>query len=123
MASGDESPIFTVWTSDVEERDVSVICLCGELDVSTVPQFLNEVRPILSGKRHIIMDVHLLEYADSTAIAAILSTGKVVKQAGRSFCVTGSHGVVAKILDAILAAGEMERYDDVATALESVSRT
>jgi anti-anti-sigma factor len=122
MPEEPESAIFTVWSSDIEQQNASVVCLCGELDVSTVPLFLTEMRPVVSRQRHVIIDVHLLEYADSTAVAAILSTSKVVRQMGRKFCLSGSHGVVAKILDAILASTEINHFDDVNAALESIAR-
>jgi anti-anti-sigma factor len=121
MPEDPENGIFTIWTSDLDEHNASVVCLCGELDVSTVPTFLNEMRPVVARRRNVVMDVQLLEYADSTAIAAIMSTGKVVRQAGRQFCLSGSHGVVARILNAILAATEVDMFDNVDCALESLA--
>ena len=118
MSAGHDDQVFTTWVSDLEERNVCVVCLCGELDVSTAPRFLSEMHAIIRRRKHVIMDVHLLEYADSTAVAAILSTKNVVEGMGRRFCFTGCHGVVAKVLDAIHASDEIDRFDDVGTALD-----
>lgn len=121
MSGQDDTAVFTTLISNLDDQRACVVCLCGELDVSTVPQFLVEMRTVVGRRKHVIMDVHLLEYADSTALAAILSARKAIEQMGRKFCLTGCHGVVAKVMNVILVGGHIDRYEDVSTALQSIS--
>ena len=75
--------VFSTWVSDLGESNVCVVYLCGELDASSAPGFLADIAHVVADRGNVIMDVHLLEYADSTGVCAILCTKNAIERAGR----------------------------------------
>jgi anti-anti-sigma factor len=69
---------------------------------------------------HVVMDVHLLQYVDSTGIAAIFSTKSALEGVGRRLCLVGCHGLVSKILRSALLEDEVLRFDDMDEALSKI---
>jgi anti-anti-sigma factor len=120
MSSGDNEEIFTTWTYDLDEADACVLFLCGELDASSAPTFLADTRQVVSKRRNVIMDVHLLSYTDSTGVAAMLSVGSAVERAGRKLLLVGSHGLLARILDATQLGIRLCCCEDIDQAVESL---
>ena len=112
-----EEEVFTTWTSDIEGRDISVMCLCGELDASTVPTFVSEVQSVISRHRSIIMDVHLLSYIDSMGVGALLSAKNALRNGGKYICLVGCHGLLTKIIHMIRVERELKCFEDVETAI------
>ncbi len=121
QATGNEE-IFTTWTSDLSSVDASVVCLCGELDASSAPSFLADLRETVTRRRHLIMDVHLLSYTDSTGVAAILSIKHAQKEAGRDLLLVGCHGLIEKIIHAIGVADDLACFDDLDEAIEALKK-
>jgi anti-sigma B factor antagonist len=74
--------------------------LTGELDLSTVGR-LHDVltaannQPDTTG---VVVDLHEVTYIDSTSIGALIAGLKTAHQAGRSFHVSGVHGMVQDVL-------------------------
>lgn len=112
-----EEEIFTTWTSDLEGHNISVVCLCGELDASTVPVFVSEMQEILPRRRDIIMDVHLLSYVDSTGVGTLLSTKNALRDNGNKICLVGCHGLLTKIIQMIRVEEELKCFEDVDSAV------
>ena len=110
--SGNEE-IFTTWASDLDENDLSVVCMCGELDASSAPSFISDMQQLLNRRRNVIMDVHLLEYVDSTGVAAMLSTKQALDAMGRKLLLVGCHGLLTKIL-------QMTRFDSELCCYEAI---
>ncbi|MCL5103999.1 MAG: STAS domain-containing protein [Armatimonadetes bacterium] len=98
MPVPESEEIFTTWTSDLDDRDISLVFLCGELDASSVPGFLADMQRVIKQGKHTVMDVHLLDYVDSTGVGAILSTRNALHESGRQMCLIGCHGLLTKIL-------------------------
>ena len=116
-AAGDEE-IFTTWTRELVEIDAWVLYLCGELDASSAPAFLADTHNVLSRRRNIIMDVHLLSYTDSTGVAAMLSIRNAVEGSGRRLLFVGCHGLLNKMLDAMRLRAELVCCPDLDQAIE-----
>lgn len=112
-----EEEVFTTWTSELEGHNVSVMCLCGELDASTVPTFVSEVQDVIARHRDIIMDVHLLSYIDSTGVGTLLSTKNALRSGGKKICLVGCHGLLTKIIHMIRVERELKCFDDIETAV------
>ena len=119
MSTSDEE-VFTIWTDDSGKYDASVVYLCGELDASTVPGFLSEIKMILNRNKNTIIDAHLLSYADSTGLAAILSIKNSLHHEGKELFLVGCHGVLAKILRITHADEDIVCFEDVDTAVEEI---
>lgn len=115
-----EEEIFTIWLDDSGRYDSDVIYLCGELDASTVPSFLADIKSILKRNRSVIFDVHLLSYTDSTGLAAILSINNTLKRENKRAYLVGCHGVLAKILDITHINEELECLDDIESAIAKI---
>lgn len=117
MPESDRDEIFTSLIEDVGGTDISVLCMCGELDASSVPTFLAEAQNVIERGRHVIMDVHLLDYVDSTGVAAMLSTRNALQNAGHEVYVVGCHGLLRKVLHITQAETELPCVDELDTAI------
>lgn len=113
---GDEE-IFTTWRNDLDEGNLAAVYMCGELDASTSPSFLSDMRDLAESGRDVIVDVHLLTYIDSTGVSALLSISKALKRAGRRMCLVGCHGILARILEVTRVDREFPCYDDLDDAI------
>lgn len=120
MSFPDSEEVFTTWTSDVEGHDISVVFLCGELDASSVPGFLSDMQQVIDLKKHVIMDVHLLEYVDSTGVGAILSLGNVLRDGGMQLRLVGCHGLLTRILQMIQIDREICCLEDIDAAVADI---
>jgi len=112
--------VFTTWTTDMDDLDASIVYLCGELDASSTSAFLTQTHEVVSRHRDVIMDVHLLEYADSTGVAAILSIKNALREAGKKLYLAGCHGLLKKILYTIGADRELVCFEDVDHAAQAI---
>lgn len=110
MVPADEE-VFTTWVKDVEGTDVSVLYLCGELDASNVPAFLNDMHGIMNSRKHLIVDTHLLSYIDSTGLGALFSVKQALAAKGYSTCLVGVHGLLGKILDISRLSRDIRSYE------------
>lgn len=118
MSVSESDEIFTTWSSDIADNEMSVVCLCGELDASSTPSFITDMQQLLNRRRNVIMDVHLLEYVDSTGVAAILSTKNALEALGRKLSLVGCHGLLTKILKITRIENEIKCYDEIDQAVE-----
>jgi anti-sigma B factor antagonist len=119
---GEENEVFTTWTSDLEEKDICVMCLVGELDVSTAPILLNDIRGVIALRKHLILDVHLLSYIDSTGLSTLLSAQTAKQELGGSVCLVGCHGLVTKILAITRIEQRIKCFADVDTAVAELNK-
>ncbi len=113
MSTPNDEEIFTTWTYDLDEADARVIYLCGELDATSAPAFLSDTRRIAVEGRNVIMDVHLLCYADSTGVAAMLSIANAVEQSGHRLILVGCRGLLSRILHATQASNVLRCCEDI----------
>ncbi|MCE5197701.1 MAG: STAS domain-containing protein [Armatimonadota bacterium] len=120
--SGSEE-IFTTWASDLDEHELSTVCLCGELDASSAPAFISDMKKIISRRRNVIMDVHLLDYIDSTGVAAIISTKNAIEATGHKLGLVGCHGLLTKILHITRIEDELRCFEDIDQAIAGLKLT
>ena len=120
MAASNNADVFSTWVSDLGEPSVCVVYMCGELDASSAPGFLSDIQHVVARRRNVIMDVHLLEYADSTGVTAILSTRNALERNGHAMCLVGCHGLLTRILETIRAYDRFTRFDDVDSAIREI---
>lgn len=123
MSVSENGEIFTTWATDLDECDLSVACLVGELDASSAPGFILDMQELLNRRRNVIMDVHLLEYIDSTGVAAMLSTKIALESLGRRLLLVGCHGLLSKILHITRIESEFCCYEEIEDAVESIKRS
>lgn len=70
---------------DVEVRaegEVVVLCLRGELDVATAPQFRDAVIPLAEEGRRIAVSLVSLEFLDSRGIGVLVAATRAAREAG-----------------------------------------
>ena len=58
MCAPSDEEIFTTWTSELDDQNLTVVCLCGELDASSAPSFLADTKAIANRGRNVVMDVN-----------------------------------------------------------------
>lgn len=109
--------VFTTWTKELDDAQVSIVYLCGELDASSVPALLGDVHDVVNGKRNIVIDTHLLSYIDSTGLGALFTIKQILHGTGRALCIVGAHGLLPKILHVTRADTEFRCYDSVDEAM------
>lgn len=117
MSTSENEEILTTWTSELDDRDLAAVYLCGELDASSAPSFLSDVRGLADGRKNVAVDVHLLTYIDSTGVSALLSIKNALKRVGKRMCLVGCHGVLTKILEITRVDRELPCFDDLDAAI------
>lgn len=122
MSTTADEDVLTVWLEDVEGRNVTVVGLCGALDMSSAPILLSAVQDQVGRRRHIILDAHLLEYVDSAGVAAILSVKNALQRFGKKLCAVGCHGVLAKTLHVTRLEAELPCFDDLDAAVSALRK-
>jgi anti-sigma B factor antagonist len=121
MISGnDYSNLMTV--DSVSTGNSVVMYLVGECDIGTVPALTQELRRALAESKHVVLDVHLLTYIDSTGIAAIASAQESLAQSKRQLRIVGAHGILDRIIRLMKLDGQIPMDDSVDEALAAVDR-
>ncbi len=115
----DYSNLMTV--DSVESGDSVVMYLVGECDIGTVPVLTQELRKALDEKKHVVLDVHLLTYIDSTGISAIASAQESLAQSKRQLRVVGAHGIFDRIIRLTKLDGHIPLHDSVDDALQAIA--
>ena len=120
--SPSEEEVFTTWTSELAGWNASVVFVCGELDASTVPRFVSDMREVIRTGRHVIMDAHLLSYIDSTGVSALVSASNALRSGGRRMCLVGCHGLVSKVIRITRVDCELGIFEDIDGALAAMGQ-
>jgi anti-anti-sigma factor len=71
--------------------------LCGDLDMTTSPDLLGAVAPVLCEPGDITLDLKQLSFMDSSGVGAMLKIAGSL--AGGSLFLAESHGIVKRILE------------------------
>jgi anti-anti-sigma factor len=121
MISGnDYSNLMTV--DSVSTGDSVVMYLVGECDIGTVPALTQELRRALAECKHVVLDVHLLTYIDSTGISVIASAQESLAQSKRQLRIVGAHGILDRIIRLMKLDGQIPLDDNVDDALAAVAK-
>jgi anti-anti-sigma factor len=73
--------------------------LRGELDVLSAPVFRARVLHLLPERQPLVVDLHGLDFMDSSGLAALLDLRSRARQAGWSVAIRGASGRVRELLD------------------------
>ena len=97
---------------DFKEIEELIIFLKGDLDINTVKEFQDEVlKKYKDLDKDIVFDLEELDYIDSTALGAIITVFKEVKDKGRKLSVINAKKNIKKLfyiteLDSLFEIGE-----------------
>jgi anti-sigma B factor antagonist len=81
------------------ERDRIVLRLHGELDLASVPLLQTELAAVeLEGAPLVLLDLHDLQFMDSTGLRAILDAHERSQHRGQGFAVTRASDQVERLL-------------------------
>jgi anti-anti-sigma factor len=81
------------------EQDRLVLALDGELDMASAPLLAEAVQEAhLTGTRTLVLDLHQLEFIDSTGLRIILSARKTCGERGQDLAVTRGSKQVERLL-------------------------
>lgn len=119
IPNGDYSNLMTVDTVDMGNS--AVMYLIGECDISTVPMLTVELRRAMDEEKHVILDVHLLTYIDSTGISAITSARERIVRSGCELRIVGAHGIFRRIAQLTGMVDLIPLHESVDDALASIS--
>jgi len=117
-----EDDYSNLMTVDSVEADNSIVMyLVGECDIGTVPALTKELRRALMERKHVVLDVHLLTYIDSTGISAIAAAQESLAQSKRQLRIVGAHGIFDRIIRLTKLDGQIPLDDSVDDALSAIS--
>jgi anti-anti-sigma factor len=119
ISNDDYSNAMTV--DSVEVGDALVVYLVGECDIGTASMLTQEMRHALAERKHVVLDVHLLTYIDSTGIGVIASAQESLVQNKRQLRVVGAHGIFDRIMRLTHLDGLIPQNDSVNEALAAVA--
>lgn len=92
-----ECPELRVHVQHLDTEEV--LCLQGELDVTSVPLFVQETARLReSSPRHVVVDFHGLEFLDCAGLGVLVRLSDEVAARGGRLTVRRSNGLVAKLI-------------------------
>lgn len=118
LSSNDYTNLMTV--EAVEAGSSVVMYLVGECDMATVPLLTRELHRALSNGKHVVIDVHLLTYIDSTGVSAIAAAQESLAQSKRQLRIAGAHGVFDRVIRLTKLDGLIPLHEDVNEALAAI---
>lgn len=100
--------------------DVRVIHLVGECDLSTASMLGTELNQAIADGRHVVLDVHLLTYIDSTGVLTIATAQETLAQNRRQLRIAGAHGILSRILRISRLDGHIPTHETVDEAIQEI---
>ena len=102
------------------QRDVAVVRVCGEVDLSTAPAFEAAVSQVLVAKpRALVIDLRAVTFLASRGLAALVEAQQQATRAGsRMRVVVGNSRAVKRPIVATGLGGTFEIHTDLGSALE-----
>jgi len=107
----------------VDAGNSVVLYLVGECDIGTVPTLTQELRRAVENGKHVVLDVHLLTYIDSTGISAIAAAQENLAQSKKQLRIAGAHGIFGRIVRLTKLDGQIPMHESVDEALSAIPRT
>ncbi|WP_319459596.1 STAS domain-containing protein [Micromonospora sp. RTP1Z1] len=80
------------------EPEATVVVLDGEIDVNGAAALLNLLGATIDSADRVHVDLHAVDFIDSTAISALITARHTAIGAGKHFGVVNSTGNVARTL-------------------------
>lgn len=120
MLSNDYTNLMTVDAVDMD--DSVVLYMVGECDIGTVPALTQELRRAIVESKHVVLEVHLLTYIDSTGVSAIASAQESLVQGKRQLRIVGSHGLFDRIMRLTKLDGQIPLDNSVDESLAAIGR-
>ena len=99
-------PPFTYRCSRAEST--TTIAVCGELDIASVPVLDTQLRAAARDAALVVLDLHSLEFVDSSGAALLLSTSRRMRQAGGRLLVVRGPVEVQWLLELLGVDRELE---------------
>jgi len=86
---------------EVTEQDsVSVLGVCGEVDVSTAPRLRQAIIELASeGRSQLVVDLDQVEFLDSTGLGVLVSGLKRCRSLGGDLVLVCSQARILRVLD------------------------
>lgn len=98
---------------------IALIALEGEMDLYNAKDLKDAVNAFLAGDdRGLIIDLHELEYIDSSGISALLYTFTQSKARQKSLCFVNIKGSVKKVIELTSLSGFFPIADSVEDAVK-----
>ena len=102
----------------LEQEDVTVFSLKGNLDALTAPSLKKEIEALLAARKiHVVFDLHALELIDSSGVGAIVSLFKRVRTLQGDVKIARLEGQPAEIFKLLRLDRAFEIFDAVEAAV------
>lgn len=79
--------------------DFAVLHLAGEVDMNNSAEAREAMLGCLAEKRHLIVDMHEVEYIDSSGIAGLIEAYQTAKSSNLQFRLAQISGAVRRVLE------------------------
>lgn len=95
------------------ERDCSIITLTGDIDLQTSPQARQQILDTLQQKRHVLVDMSMVDFIDSSGVASLVEGFQYAQQQNLTFALIDISESTTKVL-------QLARLDQVFAIYSSV---
>lgn len=100
---------------------VSVVALCGEHDLSTVPALQAELEPVLATSPNVVVDLSEATFIDSSIVGALFRTAT---PAGRVIAIAAAPGTLPRrLIDMVALAATVPAFDSRDAAIAYATRS
>jgi anti-sigma B factor antagonist len=106
-----------------QTRDVTVVDVCGEIDLSTATLFAKAVTVALEQARHIVINLRGVTYMDSSGFGTLLSATKRLRPLGGTVHLVGCNDLIARMLQITRLCTVFALHDSEEDALRAIRRT
>lgn len=111
-------------TSSSEVQGIPVVHVVGEVDVYTAPGMkaaINEV--VAGGAKNVILDLHEVEYMDSSGFGVLLGITKRLRPQGGGISLVGCSRAIRRLLTITRLESIFAMYDTVDEAVAAVKQS
>lgn len=88
---------YESWTE--HEGNVTVLCVRGELDINTQPQFRRRLEELVKERPFVIVDFREVSYIDMSAIRGLEGCAAIAREHGGQVVIANPSTLVRRVLD------------------------
>jgi anti-sigma B factor antagonist len=118
-ADRDALPKIDVGITTLETGDRAyLVSVDGELDLYSAPRLQAELDALAADAPDVVLDLARVTFVDSTALGAILASGRRLKEAGGRLALVAANDSTRKLLGLVGVDRVLPTYDSSDRALE-----
>ncbi len=101
---------FAVEVGDAQDGTVG-IAVRGELDMSAAPELASAIAGARTGTETLVLDLSKVTFLDSSAIGALVASGREVHEAGGRLQIGPRSDIVSRVLEITGLSSQSDAFD------------